>query len=105
MEGKGGVWVYIFHPRRFFLVKLDNWILFFNLFIFVKPSKKFASVNGGYLISRNVPHVRQVLTHIQREITFGNFPLYARKNQNIISLPTCLKTLHAITDRHRPCYP
>jgi hypothetical protein len=38
MEGKEGVWVYIFHPRRFLLVKLDNWLLFFNLFIFVKPS-------------------------------------------------------------------
>jgi hypothetical protein len=38
MEGKGGVWVYILHPRGFLLVKLDNWILFFNLFIFVKPS-------------------------------------------------------------------
>jgi hypothetical protein len=38
MEGNGGVRVYIFHPRRFLLVKLDNWILFFNLFIFVKPS-------------------------------------------------------------------
>lgn len=71
-----------------------KYIAFFYL---VKPSWKNESVNGGHIISHNVPsstcifksHVQQVLTHVW-EGNYDNIPPYMSKNLPYHYYLTCL---------------
>jgi hypothetical protein len=73
-------------------------------FYLVKPSWKNDSVNGGHIISHNVPpstcifksHVQQVLTHVWREIMIISLCTWVRTCHTIITLPVLILAVHLV---------